>query len=494
MRDRWRDVLRGARRVEHRERRDFRRWIEQTSNLVHLSALLFVPLVIAVVTALANVVGALSYLVFPPLASGAYMLYTNPEGKYATPLRFVGGLTTGAVCGWIALVVSVHFFYSTAPGQIHAGGAALAIFLTGAVTWALSVEAPSAYATALLTLFVQGQITNPGYYVLSIAAGSAIVAGAFELWRRSVYEQRAQYLYESTRGDDHVLVPVRGPETDATAMLGARLAAAHTAGKVVLLDTVEETWMAEAERQLLRERGDTRLAADRKTAERSDADGRELADDEEIADAASEAVARLEAWASNIETRAGVPCEVVVAVDGSSPAHTVVQTAHEANCDLVVTPYESTRGAVSPFIRDLFRADIDVLVHRSNTSRTEWKRVLVPVRRASEIAHNMVDFATRLAGPTGEVAVATCIDTATNRRRTEEALADLVEPFEGNFETRVPQARIEQFLERQSHEYDLVMIGASQDRSAASRFVSPPTFERIDSEELEADVAIVDRH
>jgi hypothetical protein len=34
-------------------------------------------------------------------------------------------------------------------------------------------------------------------------------------------------------------------------------------------------------------------------------------------------------------------------------------------------------------------------------------------------------------------------------------------------------------------------MGASTDRSRASRFVSPPTFERI--QELDCDVAIVDR-
>jgi hypothetical protein len=40
--------------------------------------------------------------------------------------------------------------------------------------------------------------------------------------------------------------------------------------------------------------------------------------------------------------------------------------------------------------------------------------------------------------------------------------------------------------------YDLVIIGASRDRSVASRFVSPPTFERIG--DLDADVAILDRN
>lgn len=492
MSERWQSLLRRVKQVEHREVREFRRWVEQTQNLVHLSALFAVPLVIALVTVLANAVGALSFLVFPPLASGAYMLFSNPEGKYASPVRFVGGLTTGAVCGWVAIVVSSQVLYTPAPGDIHVAGAALAVFLTGAATWGLQVTVPSAYATALLTLFVQGQITHPSYYVLSVAAGSAIVAGTFELWRRSVYERRASYLYESTRGDDHVLVPVRGPDTDATAMLGARLAAAHNAGKVVLLDIVEEMWLADAERELLREHGDTRLISELSTGETREAE-RPQDLDREMAEAARESVTRLEEWANDIETRAGVPCEVVVATGGTSPVQTVLQTTREANCDLVVTPFEATHGGVSAFVRNLLSADIDVVVHRSNTGRTEWNRVLVPVRPGSQIAHNMVDFATRLAGPTGQVGVATCIDASMTRRRVEERLSDFVDPFEGNIETRVTQTQVERFIERHSHEYDLLMMGASQQRSVASRFVSPPTFERIEDEELDSDVAIVDR-
>ncbi len=103
----------------------------------------------------------------------------------------------------------------------------------------------------------------------------------------------------------------------------------------------------------------------------------------------------------------------------------------------------------------------------------------------------MVDFAVRLAGGSGRVAVATCIGDGGDRRRAESMLADLAEPFVGDIETRVSGADIHSFLGRASTEYDLVIIGASQDRSAASRFITPPTFERLD--DLETDVAIVDR-
>lgn len=496
MRGRWGAVLRRLRRFERREARDLRRWLERTDTLVHLSILLVVPLLMALVTVLSNVVGTLSFLVYPPLASGAYTLFANPEGRYASPVRFVGGLTVGASCGWVAVELASRFLYATPPGRINAAAAAVTVFLTGLATWALGVEEPSAFAMALVTLFVRARVENPEYFVLSAAVTSAIVAAAFVGWRRYIYEERARYLYESTSGDDHVLVPMRGPNPDATAMLAARIAAAHRAGKVVLLDVVDEEWMAQAERQLLEDHGETRLleAGPSLEGERiADAVPNRL-DAVDAVEAVGESVADLEARASDIETQVGVPCEVVVASCSPSPAATVLRTAREANCDLVASPYESRHGTVTGFVRDLFRGDRDVLVHRSNGERTRWKRILVPVRRASDVAHSMLDFATRLAGWTGEVSVGTCVGTERERRRAEETLADLVEPFEGNIETRVSQSSIEAFLARHGHEYDLVIIGASQDRSAASRFISPPTFERIDGDEIDADVAIVDRH
>lgn len=496
MGERWRAFLRRLGRFERRELRDARRWLEQTSNLVHVSILLVIPLVIGVVTALANTFGLLSFLLYPPLASGAYTLFASPEGKYASPIRFVGGLTAGAVCGLVAVEFAVSVFYPQTPGQIHAAGAALSIFLTGVVTWALDIEEPSAFSTALLTLFVYSRIDTPELYVLSIAVSSGFVAAAFAGWRRWVYEQRAQYLYESTSGDDHVLVPMRGPTADAAAMLGGRLAAAHRAGKVVLLDVVDDRDVARAERTLLGEHGNTRLVGtppdDGATL---DGAGRDSLDALGASDAISGAVDSIERQASAIETQLGVPCGVVVAVDGDrTRANTVVQTAHEANCDLIVTPYETSHGTVTQFIRDLFGSEIDVVAHRSTDDRTRWRRILVPVRGVSGTAHAMVDFATRLAGQTGQVSVGTCIASSRERRVAEDRLADLVETFEGNIETRVSRSSIEKFLTRHGGEYDLVLLGASRDRSVASRFVSPPTFERIDSDDIDADVAIVDRN
>ncbi len=494
MESRWRTLLRRLKRFERREVRELRNWLRQTRNLVHLSILLLVPLVIGFVTLLTNTLSALSFLLFPPLASGAYTLFANPEGEYASPLRFVGGLTAGAVCGWVALLVA-GTVYTVESGEINAVGAALSVFLTGAVTWGLDIEEPAAFSTALLTLFVSAQIESPGVYVLSIAVSSGLVAAAFLGWRSAVYERRARYLYESTRGDDHVLVPMRGETAPETAMLGARLAAAHRAGKVVLLDVVEDEQRARAEWSLLREHGDVRLAGGGPTdGEALDRSGRDALDTLG-GPAASEAVSELEREASRIETQVGVPCEVVVAANGTTPAaSTVLKTAREANCDLIATPYETEHGSVSGFVRGLFRGDVDAIVHRSCDGATDWKRILVPVRGPSGVAHSMLDFALRLAGRTGEVSVATCISSPKRRRQAEAMLADLVETFDGNIETRVSEASIGRFLTDHTGEYDLVLLGASQDRSAASRFVSPPTFERIDSDTIDADVAIVDRH
>ena len=495
LQERVRRLLGRGRRAGRRRHRALRRRLERTQTVVHLSILVLVPLLIGVVTYLSNAVSGLAFLLYPPLASGAYTLFADPEGRYASVTRFVGGLTAGAVCGWVA-IAGAGLVYRTAPGEVNAFAAALAVFLTGLVTWLLDTEEPAAFSTALLTLFVHAQVDRPELYVLSVAASSAVVAGGFALWRRSVYEQRDRYLYEAARGDDHVLVPMRGRRAETTAVLAARLAAAHRAGKVVLLDLVEEDWLAEAERALIAEHGTARLAkansADGQTvragARPDEPDG--PADGSTV----SEAVRRLEAQATRVETVADVPCEVVVAVAGQDPGRTALDAATRTNCDLVAAPYESADGRLAPFVRTLFRGEQDVLVHRATAERTAWTRVLVPVRGTSDVAHGMVDFATRLAGETGVVSVATCLDGGGERarRRAESMLSDLVEPFEGDIETRVAATDIGDFLARNGPGYDLVVMGASRDRSRASRLVSPPTFRQVG--DLDVDVAIVDRN
>jgi len=471
---RGRHLAARLRRAERRELREFRRWAETTDRFVHLSVLVFVPLLIGLVTLLANAVPALTFLLFPPLASGSYTLFANPRGKYADPGQFVAGLTIGAACGLGALWLS-NAVLATPTGQfqVAAGAAALATLATGLITWPLDIEEPSAYSTALLALLVQP--AQRGAFLGSIFLASSLVAIVFVVWRNRFYDRRAAVLYESTTGDDHVLVPMRGEHAHATAMLGARLAAAHEAGKVVLLDIVADTDAAETERAMLN--GGLETAG--------------TVEPDQVSDTLRERVERLESRAATVETRVGVPCQVVVATGEESAAATTLQAAESTNCDLIAAPYESEHGALTTYLRRLFRGQIDVVVHRSRNGRTRWRRVLVPVRRASDVAHNMVDFAVRLAAGSGRVAVATCIGDREDRRRAEEMLADLAEPFSGAIETRVAQTDIQSFLAGTSPEYDLVIIGASQDRSAASRFIAPPTFERLD--DIETDVAIVDR-
>ncbi|WP_255148708.1 HPP family protein [Halorarius halobius] len=507
LRERWGALLRRLRRLERREIREFRAWLETTRNLVHLTVLLLVPLLIAAVTAIANAESLLPFVLFPPLASGTFTLFADPEGRYASPTQFVGGLTAGAVCGSLAMAAAM---FTGIPGgggtldSISPLAAGTAIFLTGGVTWAFDVEEPSAFSTALLALLAPAFVAEGrslevlGLFVVSVFVASSLVAGAFYVWRERFYDRRAEFLYQSTKGDDHVLVPMRDC-ADATVMLAARIAAAHDAGKVVLLDVVEDEDVAVAERDLLAE-GDgdddahgTDPTDPARPGEAVDADAMADVESEATERATAEAATELESLAGRVETKVGVPCEVVVAVDGGSRSGTVQTAADETNCDLIVTPYEEQYGGLSRFVRELFRGDIDVLVHRPGAeSRTRWREVLVPVRRASDAAHAMLEFAQRLAGSTGRVAVCHCIGARDDRRRAESMLSNLVEPFHATFETRVARQEIEKFLERTAPQFDLVIIGASTERSKASRFVSPPTFERI--QDLDCDVAILDRN
>lgn len=478
----------GTRLSLGRVRRRFRivrRRLEETSTLIHVSILLFVPALIALMTYLSNRSSYVSFFLLPPLAAGTYALFANPESKYSSPVRFVAGLSVGAICSWVAMEVAIRFVYPELPPsaiEVDAAGAAFAVFLAGLVTWVLDIEEAAAFSMALLGLLIDP--TRRLSFVVSVFVSSGIVAVGFVVWRDLFYEQRARYLYESIEGDDHVLVPIRGEFAEATAMLGARLAAAHDAGKVVLLDVVEE------DMETARDGGRT-VVADGGDGLRGQPDA-DTEGDDGMDPTTAAAVSELESLASRIETNLGVPCQIVVAAAGPSRAETVRQVASEANCDLIVAPYESDGDEVTPFIKRLLEANRDVLIHRSCDGRQRWRRIMVPVRQAGDTAHNMIDFALRLAGPIGHVSIAHCIDSEKRRRNATQMLANLAETIDGTVETRVPNASIHDFLLRSAPENDLIVIGSSGDRSVASRLVSPPTFKQID--DLETDIAIVDRH
>ncbi|ELZ39455.1 universal stress protein [Halorubrum tebenquichense] len=486
---------RRARRIERREVVELRQWAEDTTNLLHLTTLLLVPVLIALVTQITNLTD-LSFLLFPPLASGTYTLFADPEGQYSSPRTFVGGLVAGALAGWVALELSLLGIGGVSAGAISPLSAGLSIMLCGGLTWLAGVEEPAAFSTALLVLvsargdavLVFGTAVDPAAaYVAGVAVSGGLVAGAFAVWRRWFYEERARYLYGTTQADDHVLVPMRGETSEATAFFGARLAAAHDAGKVVLLDVVDDAELAAAERAMLDDH-DAATPEDLPESVRASLD-----DDFEAAvtdRAAATAAERLERHAAAIRERLDVPCEIVVAADGD-PARVAVETARATNSDLLVTPFETDDGLLSPFTRGVFAGPLDAVAFRSTTEVEDWRRVLVLVARPGDSAHAMIDFAERLAGEAGGVSVCTCIDAESDRRRAETKLANLVETAAGPVETRVARAEVTDFLGANADAYDLVLMGSSGDRSVASRLVSPPTFERI--QDVRCDVGIVDR-
>jgi hypothetical protein len=487
------DLLWRFRRLERRRIGTFRDWIEHTDNLIHVSVLVFLPLLIGLVTYLSNLLeGVLPFLLFPPLASGVYTLFANPESEYASPRRFIGGLTLGAVCGWIALEVAAGYWYDVSSGalQPHAGAAAFSVLLTGVLAWVLDLEESAAFSTALLVL-----VTGTGrlVYVASVAVSTLLIAGVFVVWRDRFYEQRDEYLYQTMKGDDHVLVPVR-EGSDTTVALGARIAAAHDAGKVVLIDVIGVEALKEARHDLAADRsgsgGDATGERRRPTdGGAGDMDATAITTEEAREHAATKAATELEDRSRTVESKFDVPCEVIVAFGGGDPGATVLDAARNANCDLIATPYEESGDGLSGVIRTLFGGEFDVLVHRSADGRTEWDSALVPVRKAGDVAHAMIDFAGRLSG--NEVGVCHCIGSERERRRAEEMLANLAETAASAVETRVSETPIEAFLQRNDDRYDIVFLGASTDRSAASRFVSKPTFQRVS--DLDTDVAIVHR-
>lgn len=427
-----------------------RTWVEPTANLLHLSVLILVPLLIAIATWLSNVAAAVSFLLFPPLAAGTYTLFANPEGPYSTGGKFVGGITAGALCGWGAHAFTHWLGLVGDPVSVTA--AALAVFLTGAVTWALDLEEPTAFAAALLALVpAEGQAA----YVVGIGAASAAIAAAFVVWRDRFYKRRARYLYQTTTRDDHVLVPMRWRSDDPVlARFASSLAGAHKGGRVVLFGMVEEG--------------------------APEGDAAQPAED-------------LEALAGKLEADYGVSAEVVVATGSEPSSDLVLRTARRNRCDLIVVPYEEeSQGGLSRFVKRLFDSEIDVVVFRPTSEEQErWERAQVAVRGISDTSHAMVDFALRVTGPDGRVGACTCIDREGERRDSERMLADLLDAFVGRFETHVAHGTVETYLSSVAPRHDVIFIGSSTDRSAASRFISPPTFERL--REIRTDLAIVHR-
>jgi hypothetical protein len=496
-------VRRRLGRIERRGIRSVRRWLADTGNLLHVTVVVFVPLLVALVTVLSNAVRELSFLLFPPLASGTYTLFSDPKGRYADPTQFVTGLTVGAVCGYAGSVATAATgVQPPAVVGVDPLSAGLAVFLTGLVTWLAGVEEPAAYSTALLVLVTD--VASPAEYVLSVALSTSIVALAFVVWRDRVYDRRAEYLYGTAGAADRVLVPVGGPEAATVATFGARIAAAHAGGKVVLLDvladgdpglesewgdapSVEDDWEDGGER-----RGSGGAGREGRATPPPDGtgEGRSAGDDP-----VRSAVTRLESLARTVRAACEVPVDVSVARGDRTAA--TLRTAVETNCDLVVTAYEEAadEASLSGFVRGLFESPIDTVALRTDGTRTAWPRVLVLVVRMGDSAHAMVDFAERLAEPDGHVRLTTCVETEAERRRAESRLANLAETTRMGIETGVSRTPVREYVDANADAYDLLLLGSSGDRSPVSRLLSPPTAasEATTFASLDCDVAVVDR-
>lgn len=425
-------------------------WVTSLDRFRYVTGLAFALLTVGVVTTLSNTVRPLSFLLFPPLAAAAYRLFAHPGEASSSPRGIVLGLTSGAVGGWAAVTVAYPVFGRppTDTFAVSVPAAVLSILFTGVLLWLLDVELAPSYAVGLLVLLLD---IPPEIYVLNVAGASMLVAGTFLGWQRWVYDRRAERLYGVSASRGNILVPVRPGDDDAVARFGARIAASDAASKLLLAGV---------------------------------ADG---------ADAGTGARDRLEDLATRIETEDGVSCEVAANdAEIDSWENPIRRLARETNADLVVVPYETDDGErLARFIRRLFRSDVDVIVARLSGSRARWSRVLVSVHRAGRIAHAMVEYARQLAGESGRVSICTCISDERERRAAETMCANLAEAFAGEFETRVANEPVESYLADNGPRYDLVCVGAATDRAPASRFLSPPTFQRLRS--LDCDLAIVHR-
>jgi len=480
--DRIQWFIRHSRRRARWRLSEFRSWLEHTSNLLHLVVVLFVPSLLAFVTWLANVTPVISFLVYPPLASGTYTLFADPESEYASPRKFVGGMTVGALCGWVALAYAPRLLSSTAATGVQAEATALSIFLTGLCTWLLDLEVPTAFSTALLVLV--SDVDTP-VFVAGIVVSSAVVAGAYTVWYDLFYEHRAEYLYQTVKGDDHVLVPIHDEGDDETALFAAYIAAAHDAGKLVLFDAIEDPAESDPDSDSGRARADGGAQLTTTTFDTGGGGSRSMEVPEPVVD-------RLTTIEEYVESTMELPCEMVVTRGDSDNPRLPIKTARQVNCDLIVSSCpDSENGSIEPssYVQGILGGPIDSVAFDSAERQTSWSRILVMVHGGGHTAHAMVDFAQRLAPRPRTITLCTCLSDKGDRHSAESVLDDLASSFSSRFETRVSYNTVPEYLATTSSRYDLVVIGASTGRSRASRLVSPPTVEQLDT--VECDLAVV---
>ena len=462
--DRAAGLRRRLRRAARHRRIAARLWLERTSNLIHLSVLVFVPLLIAVVTWLSNTADLVTFLLFPPLAAGTYALFSTPAE--ASPWQFVAGITAGAVCGWIAIGVVGTPPPATTPtgltGAIRPEGAALSVLLAAVVTWVAGVDEPSAFSTALLVLVTGG---GQLIYVAGVAASSVLVAGAFVLYRDRLYERRGEYLYRTVRSDDAVLVPLWEGPVESVAHFAARIAAAHDAGKVVLVGSAESS----QESPTVEPTGS--VATDAGPLDYTPSG----------TDSAAETVDRSERLASVLRAEYDVDVEVAV-IQPTDRVRDALSVATDTGCDLIAAPYDPADPTA---FEALFQGEVDVIGLRSTTDRTAWDDALVGIRSQNGVGRASIDFATRVAT---RVSLCHAVGEPSDRRAAKRMLDTMADAFDPSTETRVTTRPLVGFLNGATAEYDLLVVGASTDRSSVSRAVTPPTYRGIDPK---CDLAVV---
>ncbi len=429
-------------------------WLKITENFVAVSVVLLVPVVIAAVTVASNTYAELSFLLFPPLASGAYTLFSNPDERYRSASNFIRGTTIGGLCGW-----SANVLIGGSPGGVDPLAAGLAMFLVGVVTWITRLQTPSAFATALLVLTTTE--ASAVAYVTSVAAGSAIVAGVFIAWHEGVYKRRTQFLYGTLSTADHVAIPVTSA-TDPAIPLGAALAAAHDAGRVVIVGILE------------------------------DRDGDEGENSEQAAIQLGETLSRT---ADGLAEQHGLPCEAAVAAGDERTA--IADAVQRTNSDLIVasgSPEDATR------IETALGLPTDTVALRSHGETGAWRRVVVMIARPGDIARAMLDFAARISAASHSessrystrVTACTCIRAESERRVAERLLASLVTTVDHPVETRISRDNHTEFVADNDDIYDLALFGAPHRLDDPARFITGEGADQLGS--LGCDVAVVDRN
>ncbi len=399
--------------------RQLRKLLEDTEILLHLSALFLVSLVIIIASEISNL-SFFPILLFPPIASAAFIVSYDPESEFSNPKNIIFGLTLGALSGWISLEI-LGF---EVPAYI------LSIFLSGILTWISSTENPSAYSAAVLAIFSRESIL----YVIAIFLSSVLLGFVSYIWRK-FYEGRANYLYESTK-EECILSPYSPIYTD----IAGHIAKKHgKGGEVVILESGEVS---------------------------------------------KEKIKEIEKTAKDLEEKFKIRTEISI-IEEKTPK-SVLDVAERYSCDSIISPWKDMEST-----QKLFGGKCDVLaIHGlDKTKNRRWEDSLVPVREENELSHLMVEIASRI---TDTVGVLKIIDNSKELRKAEKELEELIDGFQGNFETRVRKKTdtIEKSIKKLSKGYDILIIGASTDRTTVSRIISTPLMNKL-IEEMDIPIIIV---